>query len=103
METTAVNEEVKFKELTLEAKKGILVFLKKEKINKVVFTFKEAARNHLSKRNINIESICLLGNLKTVGQIKNVSSDGVITIFAFGQEVSLAIEYIEDVSIYKQL
>ena len=94
--------EIKFKELKSEVKVGILTFLKKEELNTISFTFKEITKKYLSDNNIDSNSIFLLGNLTTIGQILNISPEKVITIIGFGQELSISIDYLEDVSLYKK-
>ena len=90
-----------FSDKKIEAKIGILEFLKEEQLNKVVFKFKETTANHLNKRNIDYDSIFPSGKPEIIGQIKNISPDHVISLLGASQEVSIPLEFLENVSLSK--
>jgi len=88
-----------FKNQKTEVKIGILEFLQKEQLNKILFEFKETTPAYLAKRNIDSDSLFPSGKLKTVGQVKKISPDHVLSLIGFGQEVSIPVEFLENVSL----
>jgi len=88
-----------FNDQKTEVKIGILNFLKKEGGNKVIFEFKDTIIDYL--KSMEISNNFLLGNMKAISPVKEISTDEVIKITVFEQEFSIPLEYVEDVSLVK--